>query len=107
MRHLLHIAMFWIVVVVAIRLAVCFPHSLLARILFAPFGPVPIRSEARSDYLLRCARFGASWFMQATAFFVAGWMALDTDASLGDSLYFLVLWAVIIPVLGGVALLAS
>jgi hypothetical protein len=107
MRQLFHIAAFWIVVVVAIRAAVCFPHSLPARIFFSEFGPVPIRGEAKIDYLLRCARFGASWFMQAAVLFVLGWVALDWHASFADSLYFLVLWAVTIPVLGGVALLAS
>jgi hypothetical protein len=93
--------------VVTIRLAVCFPHSLLARIYFAQFGPEPILGETKSDYLLRCARFSGSWFMQAALLFVVGWFALGWDASLADSLYFLVLWAVVIPVLGGVALLAS
>jgi hypothetical protein len=107
MRQVFHIAAFWIAVVVTIRLAVCFPHSLLARIYFSQFGPVPMRGEAKSDYLLRCAWFGCSWFMQAAFLFVAGWVALGWDASLADSLYFLVLWAVVIPVLGGVALLAS
>ena len=107
MRQLFHIAAFWVVVVVAIRAAVCFPHSLPARIFFFRFGPVLIRGEAKANYLLRCARFGGSWFMQAAFLFVVGWVALDWHASLADSLYFLVLWAVTIPVLGGVALLAS
>jgi hypothetical protein len=107
MRQLLHIAAFWVAMIVAIRVAVCLPRSLLARILFSRFGPVPIRDEPKSDYLLRCARFGGSWFMQAAFFFVAGWVALRWDTSLADSLFFLVLWAVVIPVLGGVALLSS
>ncbi len=107
MRQLLHIAAFWVVVIVAIRVGVCFPDSLLARILFSTYGPVPIRGEPKTDYLLRCARFSGSWLMQAAFFFVAGWVALEWDASLADSLFFLVLWAVVIPVLGGVALLAS
>jgi hypothetical protein len=107
MRQLFQIAAFWVVVVVAIRAAVCFPHSLVARIFFSQFGPVPVHGEAKSNYLLRCAGFGGSWFMQAAFLFVLGWVALDWHASLADSLYFLVLWAVIIPVLGGVALLVS
>ena len=107
MRQLFHIAAFWVVVVVAIRAAVCFPNSLLARVFFSQFGPVPIRGEAKSSYLLRCARFGGSWFMQAAFLFVVGCVALNWHASLADSLYFLVLWAVITPMLGGVALLAS
>jgi hypothetical protein len=106
MRELFHIAAFWVVVVVTIRLAVCFPRSLLARILFSEFGPAPNRGETKSDYLLRWARFAASWFIQAAFLFLVGWLVLDWEASLADSLYFLALWAVTIPVLGGIALLA-
>ena len=107
MRQLFYIAAFWVVVLVTIRLAVCFPQSLLARVFFSQFGPVPIRGEAKSDYLLRCVRFGGSWFIQTLILFVVGWIALGWEASLADSLYFLVLWAVVIPMLGGVVFLAS
>ena len=107
MRQFFYIAAFWVVVVVTIRLAVCFPKSLLARVYFAEFWPAPIRGETRPDYHLRCVRFGGSWFIQASILFVVGWIALGWEASLADSLYFLVLWAVIIPALGGVAFLGS
>lgn len=107
MPELFHIAAFWVVLVVAIRLAVCFPRSLLARFLFSRHGPLPVRGESQADYFLRCARFGAGWFAQAAGMFVAGWAALQWDASLADSLYFLVLWTAVVPVLGGVALLAA
>lgn len=107
MRELVHIAAFWVVVVVAIRVAVCFPHSLPACILFSRLGPLPLRGEPQALYLLRCARFGGSWFLQAVVLFGAGWVALRWDASLADSLFFLVLWAVVVPLLGGVALVAA
>ena len=107
MSEFLHIAAFWVVLVVAIRLAVCFPQSLLARFLFSRHGPLPVRGESQADYFLRCARFCAQWFAQAAVLFVAGWVALQWDASLADSLYFLVLWTVVVPVLGGTALLAA
>ena len=107
MRQILFIAEFWIVVIVAIRLAVCFPKSLLARVFFAQFGPVPVRGETRSTFLLRCARFAGSWFLQALILFVVGWVAAGWEATLVESPYFLVLWAVVIPILGAVALLAS
>ena len=107
MRQLFFIVAFWTVVVVAMRLAVSFPRSLLARVFFTPFGPEPFRGEARSDYLLRCALFGGSWFVQALALFAAGWLALEWDAALADSLFFMVLWAVVIPLLGGGALVVS
>ena len=107
MPELLHIAAFWLVVVVIIRIAVCFPNSLLARILFSRHGPVPIRDEPKTEYLLRCARFRGSWFAQALVLFVGGLVALTSDPSLADSLSFLVLWAVVIPSLGALALLGS
>ncbi len=107
MRQLLYIVVFWIVVVVTTRLATYFPDSLLARVLFMEFGPTPVRGESKSDYLLRCARFAGSWCIQAAALFVAGWMALRWEATLADSLYFLAIWAVVIPMLGSAALLIS
>jgi hypothetical protein len=106
-RQLFFIVAFWIVVVVAMRLAVSFPKSLLARVFFTPFGPEPLRGEPRSSYFLRCARFGASWFAQSLALFAIGWLALEWNASLANSLFFLVLWAVVIPALGGCALVVS
>jgi len=105
--ELLHIAAFWVVVVVIIRVAVCFPNSLLARILFSHHGPVPIRDEPKTEYLLRCARFRGSWFAQTLLLFAGGWVALGWDPSLADSLNFLVLWAVVIPTLAVLALLGS
>ena len=104
MRQLFFIVAFWIVVVVAMRLAVSFPRSLLARIFFTPFGPEPLRGESRWGYFHRCAVFGASWFAQALALFGAGWLALEWVPTLAGSLFFMVLWAVVIPVLGGAAL---
>ena len=71
MRQLFFIVAFWIVVVVAMRLAVSFPRSLLARVFFTPFGPEPSRGETRSDYLARRARFGSSWFLQSLVLFAA------------------------------------
>jgi len=107
MRQLLFIVVFWIVVVVTTRLATYFPDSLLGRVLFMQFGPTPARGESKGDYLLRCARFAGSWFLQALALFCLGWIALRMEAALADSLYFMVLWAVVVPLLGSAALLVS
>ena len=107
MPELFHIAAFWAIVVVAIRLAVCFPRSILARILFSHHGPLPVRGESQADYFLRSARFAGSWLMQAGFLLIVGWAGIQWEASLLDSLYFLVLWAVVVPVLGSVALLAA
>ena len=45
--------------------------------------------------------------MQAGFLLIVGWAGIQWEASLLDSLYFLVLWAVVVPVLGSVALLAA
>ncbi len=105
MSELLHIAAFWLVVVVIIRIAVCFPNSLLARLIFSRHGPVPLRDEPKTEYLLRCARFRGGWFAQAVILFVGGWVALTWDPSLADSLSFLVLWGIVVPSLAALALL--
>ena len=107
MRQIVHIVAFWVVVIVAIRLAVCFPRSLLAHVLFSRIGPMRERDESAPHYLLRWARFGMSWFIQAALLFVAGWAALQWDASLFESLAFAVLWAVVVPLLGAGALVVS
>jgi hypothetical protein len=107
MRQLFFIVAFWILVVVAMKLAVSFPRSLLARVFFTPFGPAPLRGEARPDYLLRCARFAGSWSAQSFVLFAAGWLALTWFPALAASLFFLVLWAVVVPLLGGGSLVVA
>ena len=107
MRHLVDIAAFWIVVIVIIRLAVCFPRSSLAQILFARVGPMRTPRESEVEYLRRWARFGASWFLQAVLMFSAGWVALQFDAVSVESLAFAVLWAVVVPLLGVGALVVA
>jgi len=107
MRQIVHIAAFWVVVIVAIRLAVCFPRSLLAHVLFARIGPMRVRGELEPDYLLRWVRFGMSSFAQAALLFVAGSAALQLEATLFDSLVFAVLWVVVIPLLGVSALMLA
>jgi hypothetical protein len=67
MPELLHVAVFWVFVIVAIRVGVCFPNSLFARILFLHYGPIAIRGEPKTEYLLRCARFRCNWFVQVLA----------------------------------------
>ena len=100
MRQIVQIAASWVVVIVAIRLAVCFPHSLLAHVLFSHIGPLRERDESESHYLLRWVRFGMNWFIQAASLFIAGWVALQWEPGLFESLPFAVLWAVVVPLLG-------
>jgi hypothetical protein len=107
MRQIFYIAAFWVVVIVTIRLAVCFPRSLLARVLFMRHGPERERGEDASAYFLRCARFHAGWCAQAALVFAVGGVAVAWDPLLQHSVYFLALWAVVVPVLGACELLAA
>jgi len=104
MRPFVDIAIFWAVVLAGICLLARFPESWLGRILFVRLGPLPILGELRSRYLLRWALFGAGWFVQAILVLAIGAAALRLQPSLAESLYFLVFWAVVVPVLAAVAL---
>lgn len=107
MSQTLHIVLFWLAVIAAIRVAVWFPDSLPARVLFSPQGPVRGRGETESDFLRRRARFHGGWLAQAAALFAAGWIAKRLDASLEDSLAFVVMWAAVLPALAACALVAA
>jgi hypothetical protein len=63
-----------------------------------------MRGETKPDYLLRCARFAGSWLVQSLVLFAVGWLALERVPALVNSLFFMVLWAVVIPLLGAGAL---
>ena len=104
MRPFVDIAIFWAVVLAGICLLARFPESWLGRILFVRLGPLPILGELRSRYLLRWGLFGAGWFVQAILVLAIGAAALRLQPSLADSLYFLVFWAVVVPVLAAFAL---
>jgi hypothetical protein len=107
MRPFVDIAVFWAVVLVGICLLARFPGSWLGRIVFARLGPLPIRGELRSRYLLRWALFGAGWFTQAILVLAIGAVAFRLQPWLAESLYFLVFWGVVVPLLATVALSGS
>jgi hypothetical protein len=107
MRLLFQIVAFWLVVVIAVRVAVCFPRSLLARVLFYDLGPLRRRGEREVDFRLRRAGHSVSWFAQAALLFTAGWLLLRWNTALVDAAPFLVLWAIIVPLIGTGALVAA
>jgi hypothetical protein len=107
MRQFIEIAVFWATVFVAICVLARFPDSWPGRIVFARQGPLPLRGEPRSRYLLRWALFAASWLVQALLVLAIGWEAMRLDPSLSGSLFFQVFWIVVVPLLAGVALLVS
>jgi hypothetical protein len=107
MRQFIEIAVFWAVVFVAICVLARFPDSLPGRIVFARQGPLPLRGEPRSRYLLRWALFAASWLVQALLVLAMGWEAMRLDPSLSGSLFFQVFWIVVVPLLAVVALVVS
>jgi len=107
MRQFFEISLFWAVVFAAIWLLARFPESWPGRILFARQGPLPVRGQARSRYLLRWATYAAGWFVQAVLVLGIGWEAWRLDPSLGQALFFQVFWLAVVPLLAAVALLGS
>lgn len=107
MSQFAEIALFWLIVFVAICVLARYPESWLGRILFARQGPLPLRREARSSYLLRWSLFAASWLAQALVVLAIGWEAHYLDPSLSESLFFRVFWLVVVPLLAMAALLTS
>jgi hypothetical protein len=107
MRQFIEIALFWVIVFVAICVLARHPESWPGRILFARQGPLPLRREPRSRYLLRWALYCASWFAQAVLVLALGWVALRFDPTLFASLFFQVFWLAVVPLLAVVALVAA
>ncbi|HTQ00522.1 MAG TPA: hypothetical protein VMN56_14445 [Casimicrobiaceae bacterium] len=104
MRQLVYSAAFWVVLVIVIRLAVCFPKSLLARVLFSHHGPVAARDEPRAAFSFRRARHFAALALQCAAILaLASWLR----DGLADSLYLAVLLDAVVPVLGALAAAAA
>lgn len=107
MRQFIEIALFWVIVFVAICVLARFPESWPGRVLFARQGPLPLRREPRSRYLLRWSLFAASWFGQALAVLAIGWAASYLYPWLAGSLFFQVFWLAVVPLLAVVALLTA
>jgi hypothetical protein len=107
MRQFIEIVLFWVVILVAICVLARFPESWLGRILFARQGPLPIRGQPRSRYLLRWSAYAAGWFAQAMLVLGIGWEALRTDASLASALFFQVFWMAVVPLLAVAGLLGA
>jgi hypothetical protein len=103
MSFLARVVVFWVVVIAAISILRLFPRSLVARVVFARQGPVPQRGEPRSRYMLRWARYWASWLAQCVAVFAACWLVTSWQPALADSLWFLALWVVVVPALAAAA----
>lgn len=104
MSHFINVAIFSVIVLMAILLLARYPNSWFGRIAFARLGPMPLRFEQRSRYFLRWAGYAADWFAQAVFAFVIGWLAWSAAPSLADSLPFIALWLVVVPLLAIVSL---
>jgi hypothetical protein len=107
MRQFVEIGLFWVLVLVAICVLARFPDSWPGRILFARQGPLPIRGQPRSRYLLRWSAYAAGWFAQAMFVLGIGWAALRLDSSLADTLFFRVFCMVVVPLLATAGLFGS
>lgn len=107
MEPFIEISLFWAAVFVAIWVVSRFPESWPGRVLFAHQGPLPVRGEPRSRYLMRWAKYAAGWFLQAALVLLIGWAGRQLDPALFDDLFFQVFWMVIVPLAAAVALLGS
>jgi hypothetical protein len=104
MDHFINVAIFSAITFVAICVLARYPSSWLGRIAFARLGPAPVRLESRSHYFLRWAAYAADWFIQAVFVFAIGWGTWRVAPGLADSLPFVVLWLVVVPLLAIVSL---
>jgi len=107
MSFVTHIVIFWVAVIAAISILRLFPESFMARLVFSRQGPGPRGGEARSRYMLRWAGYWGSWIGQCALVFAACWLAASWRPELAESLWFLVFWVVVVPVLALVAAFAS
>lgn len=107
MPFLTHVVVFWALVIAAISILRLFPGSLTARALFSRQGPQPRGGASRSDYMLRWAGYWGSWVGQCVLVFSACWLVASWRPELAESLWFLVLWVVVVPALAAVASFAG
>jgi hypothetical protein len=106
MSFLARAVVFWALVIAAISVLRLFPQLLLARAMFAHQGPLPQRGERRSRYMLRWAGYWGSWTAQCVLVFAGCWLAANGFPAVAESLWFLVLWIVVVPALGAIAAFA-
>src|SRR5271169_5069843 len=107
MRQFVEIALFWLLVLVAICVLARFPDSWPGRILFARQGPLPVREQPRIRYLLRWSAYAAGWFAQAMFVLGVGWAGQLLDPSLVAALFFQVFWMAVVPLLAAAGLIGS
>jgi hypothetical protein len=107
MSFLTRIVVFWMFVIAAISMLRLFPDSLPARLAFARLGPLPRRDESRSGYLLRWAGYWGSWVAQCTLVATVCWFLSSRVPALAESMWFLALWAVVVPTLAAFASLSG
>lgn len=103
MSFLTRIVVFWMFVIAAISMLRLFPDTLPARLAFARLGPLPHGGEARSRYLVRWAAYWGSWVVQCALVMAACGLLASRVPALGESLWFLALWAVVAPALAAIA----
>jgi len=103
MSFLTRIVVFWMIVIAAISMLRLFPDSLPARLAFGRLGPLPHGNEAHSRYLMRWAAYWGSWVAQSALVMAACGFLASRVVALGESLWFLALWAVVVPALAAIA----
>jgi hypothetical protein len=103
MSFLTRVVVFWMIVIAAISMLRLFPDALPARLAFARLGPLPRDGEARSRYLMRWAGYWGSWGAQCVLVTAVCAFLASRVPALAGALWFLALWAVVVPALAAIA----
>ncbi len=101
------IALFYIFIYTSVRLLSRFPKSLISRLAFSRYGPLPKFGELKSHYLLRWSLYALSWLMQLLVIFACGYSAKYWYPMLQYENWYLGFWFFALPLLGMVALLGA
>ena len=83
-----------------------YPHHPVSRLALHWYGPYPIHGEAASKFFARRAIYSFKLFAQVLVAFLALWLLVSLQPTIGETTYFMVFW-VALPLLGGTFLLAS
>jgi hypothetical protein len=74
---------------------------------FSWYGPVPHPGELKSHFLARWCVYALGWLAQILFLFACGYCFSLWFPEVAKTTLFLVLWAVTLPMLGGMALLGA
>jgi hypothetical protein len=107
MSFYLKLGLFFLAMVLVLRLLARFPRSRLSRLAHSWYGPVPTVGELRSQYLWRWCRQALVWLVQVALVVGCGIAALELYPKAIDSALFHAAFLFALPLLAGMALLGA